>query len=337
MHKLTFHCKTITPMFLAGADGRTPELRAPSIKGTMRFWWRAMNGHFSTKNLHKRESEIFGGTEKGQGRSKFSVNVTGDFYPSQEEFPSQTYWVKGHKLNILEYLAYGTYEYDKYRHGNVFTREYIPSGTSFIITLKYRDDNIAADIFNSFAYCLQLFGGLGSRCRNGFGSFFIEKCYQDDEEVTNIYHSPNPIFKTMMKNFKIGNLPQFVAFSKYAKMYKTKESYDSWHEALGIIGKIYRAARLSLESLHCYDKRQYIAAPIIVKKAQKSELDRRAKSYFLHISKEKEGFWGNILFLPSTYCDGIEGDPSKRKQYNKKFLNVCNDFNKYLTKKMDVI
>jgi len=34
-------------MFLAGADGVTPELRAPSIKGAMRFWWRACNGHLS--------------------------------------------------------------------------------------------------------------------------------------------------------------------------------------------------------------------------------------------------------------------------------------------------
>ncbi len=43
MRSITFECETITPMFLARADGKTPELRPPSIKGLMRFWWRAMN------------------------------------------------------------------------------------------------------------------------------------------------------------------------------------------------------------------------------------------------------------------------------------------------------
>ncbi len=43
MRSITFECETITPMFLACADGKTPELRPPSIKGLMRFWWRAMN------------------------------------------------------------------------------------------------------------------------------------------------------------------------------------------------------------------------------------------------------------------------------------------------------
>jgi len=47
-------------MFLAGADGKTPELRAPSIKGAVRFWWRAMNGCLSIKDLKEKESEIFG-------------------------------------------------------------------------------------------------------------------------------------------------------------------------------------------------------------------------------------------------------------------------------------
>jgi CRISPR-associated protein Cmr1 len=72
MKTITFTCETITPMFLSGADGQTPELRPPSIKGALRFWWRAMNGHLSLKELKERESLIFGGTE-GSGRSKLLV------------------------------------------------------------------------------------------------------------------------------------------------------------------------------------------------------------------------------------------------------------------------
>lgn len=39
MEKLTVTLKTVTPMFLGGAEpDKKAELRAPSIKGAMRFW-----------------------------------------------------------------------------------------------------------------------------------------------------------------------------------------------------------------------------------------------------------------------------------------------------------
>ena len=72
MEKIIFECETITPMFLAGADGQTPELRAPSIKGALRFWWRAMHGHLSLKDLHDLEGKIFG---DNSNRSCFSVRI----------------------------------------------------------------------------------------------------------------------------------------------------------------------------------------------------------------------------------------------------------------------
>lgn len=75
METLTFTCKIITPMFLAGADGQTPELRAASIKGALRFWWRACNGHLSLEDLKKREAEIFGGVD-GAGRSKVLIRLS---------------------------------------------------------------------------------------------------------------------------------------------------------------------------------------------------------------------------------------------------------------------
>ena len=45
MEKIVFECESVTPMFMYGADGKTPELRPASVKGVMRFWWRAINGN----------------------------------------------------------------------------------------------------------------------------------------------------------------------------------------------------------------------------------------------------------------------------------------------------
>lgn len=76
MHTITFTCETITPMFLSGADGTTPELRPPSIKGALRFWWRAMNGHLDLKTLKEQESLIFGGTDgESGGRSRVIIRA----------------------------------------------------------------------------------------------------------------------------------------------------------------------------------------------------------------------------------------------------------------------
>ena len=64
MQSITFECEVITPMFLAGADGVTPELRPPSIKGALRFWWRALNGHLELSELKRIEGKIFGDTSR---------------------------------------------------------------------------------------------------------------------------------------------------------------------------------------------------------------------------------------------------------------------------------
>ena len=44
MQEVTFTLQTITPLFLAGADQTKAELRAPSFRGLMRYWQRALVG-----------------------------------------------------------------------------------------------------------------------------------------------------------------------------------------------------------------------------------------------------------------------------------------------------
>ena len=73
MEKIIFECESITPMFMYGADGKTPELRPASIKGVMRFWWRAIHGDLPLYKLKKQEDEIFGSTDK---RSSFSIKIS---------------------------------------------------------------------------------------------------------------------------------------------------------------------------------------------------------------------------------------------------------------------
>lgn len=70
-HNLTL----VTPMFMSGADNRTPELRAQSFRGVLRFWLRSMIGiriGNEIDALRVAESEVFGNTE---GASPVTIQV----------------------------------------------------------------------------------------------------------------------------------------------------------------------------------------------------------------------------------------------------------------------
>lgn len=63
-----FKITTATRMFMHGADNRRrAELRPPTIRGVMRYWFRALaGGLMDLRALRKAESQVFGSTEVGQ-------------------------------------------------------------------------------------------------------------------------------------------------------------------------------------------------------------------------------------------------------------------------------
>ena len=320
MKSITFECETVTPMFLAGADGKTPELRPSSIKGAMRFWWRAMNGSLSLEDLKKKEAAIFGGSGENMGRSKVSIKInTLNLNKSKKKLPLHPVPVKNFSINILDYLAYGTYQYKK-GEGNIFIREYIEPGQKFTVNISIIDDELEKDIIRTFQL-LSTFSGLGSKSRNGFGSFVI---------LNN--KSSNSFYVNIKKDGLSSTLPKFSAFSKNMRLWKTKQSYDSWDKSLAELGKAYKYARNKIESKHHYQKRQYIGAPIIVNTKQKSKLNRHAKPYFMSVHRENNKYIGYILYLPSEYAYGLES--LKNFEETKQFKEACNSLNQHLKDKL---
>ncbi len=75
MYKATFDLEAITPIFMRGADQRKAEIRASSIKGLMRWWFRALAGNYfgnDIAGLKKAEEYVFGSTKQ---RSRVVVEV----------------------------------------------------------------------------------------------------------------------------------------------------------------------------------------------------------------------------------------------------------------------
>jgi CRISPR-associated protein Cmr1 len=319
-------------MFLAGADGKTPELRPPSIKAAMRFWWRAMNKHDSLNKhdllaeLKKEEAKIFGGSGENEGRSKFNIrvkNIKGNAISSK--FPSQmvsaTSKGKTFSINILEYLAYGTQEYQK-GIGQVFIREYYPVGTTFEIEICY-ENSLNTFKFDEIFSLISQVGGLGSKGRNGFGRF----------KITN---EENDIRK-LIGRLNSGTLKDYLTFNNKLKLFALESSQISWDKCLAEMGKIYKSSREQLEPRHVFNKRQYIASPILDNKRQVTMLDRHSKPYFFIITKNSNNNYdGMILFLPYNYLAGFDNPQKKPTDLMSEFTTATLNFNKILSTKMGV-
>ncbi|MEO1653599.1 MAG: type III-B CRISPR module RAMP protein Cmr1 [Bacteroidota bacterium] len=177
MKSITFTCETITPMFLSGADGQTPELRPPSIKGALRFWWRAMQGELPKKekdrqwvyhNLKNIEQNSFGGTggfeinkEKTTAlRSKFNIRIANaktTIRSTKNEFVNKS------GLEYFFYLIVN--EMQDYDEGFI-------APTKFDVIISAREEK---ELLNASAcfWLLTYLGGLVSRVRRGAGSFEI--------------------------------------------------------------------------------------------------------------------------------------------------------------------
>ncbi len=252
---ITFNCETVTPVFLAGADGRTPELRPPSIKGMMRFWWRALHGHMTIENLKKEEAKIFGTSDEKIGRSKFSIRVNKQLINNDivkslwEEIPFEERTSKiGNKYKVpkkyegISYLLYSIFMVNE--------RPYIKSGTLFSIQVSLYNDEILQELINS-VYVLAFFGGLGSRNRRGAGSFRLRQIISDkDEHYQKMLDTNNILSVKDLEKYIKSNINPMInsCFCSSYSVLKNSKIYildpkNNWKDALEIIGEPFLSFR----------------------------------------------------------------------------------------------
>jgi len=158
MEQLRLACEVVTPLFCAGADQQKPEIRVPSIRGAMRFWFRAVHEVVmgeDVKALRQQESAVFGATEQAS-LIKIRVHVS-PFRAEPFKFTDL----------YLRYLGFGLF-----RTQDSAPRFYIPTGTRFTIEVLSRDTHILDQSAVSLWLLLNL-GALGARSRRGWGSLRV--------------------------------------------------------------------------------------------------------------------------------------------------------------------
>lgn len=304
MQTKSYDLEVVTPMFLSGADNKQAELRAASIKGQLRWWWRALNSNLSLVQLKKNEGDIFGSTDK---KSSFSLFVTeqkvkiknGNLPPGKKI----NYRSHGRAISIIDYLAFGIAVYDKASHGNKYQRPHIIPGSRFKLNFVFYDQNTINEVEKAFKYFVN-FGGLGSKSRNGFGALQLL-----NGGVNNTIQNA-------------GNRAKYTAFSSDSKLFIFNK-HSSWVDALVEIGDIYRRARLSLEPSHVFERRPFVARPLIIKNEDVNIPDRQAKQFILHVSKIGAAYQGSILALPTEYKES-----GNQTDYDKVIQDMCSFLSK---------
>ena len=152
----------ITPMLGGGVESLRIDhgmlIRAASIRGHLRFWWRTFQDCADVKALREKEKALWGSTENA---SKVIVRVQTTNQGRPVEYKKDT------KANATELPKYVIFPLDNTKDVKAFT---LKEGISFDLHLTYPSDR-EKELFTAVKLWL-LFGGIGARTRRGMGSLY---------------------------------------------------------------------------------------------------------------------------------------------------------------------
>ncbi|MBX6423233.1 type III-B CRISPR module RAMP protein Cmr1 [Thermosulfurimonas sp. F29] len=265
---LILTCRIVTPMFLGDA-WQEAALRAAPFKGLLRYWWRVAAGSRvkDHKELLERETEFFGGGGEKAQKSLVRIWVEGevestkdviskkenyvvhpevDFCPKEclKENPTCRYKKKAdcqkrHEISPFSYLGgMGLFYSDGFR----VRRSYLAPGESFTLNMGVPEylleDNEEAEIFKTALLYFRAFGAVGSRSRNGWGSFQVEGIEPESciLKLKDGLKGSLPYWKDCFDKPH----PHTLATDHEGKILLWKaEKFKSWQEALKFLAEVY--------------------------------------------------------------------------------------------------
>jgi len=195
IEKITARYEIVTPSFIAGmsSDEQDVTVRLASLRGLLRFWWRAVafsRVGYNLETLRTKETALFGSSRGGTGSIQF---LPPTILPS----PSSRFTETARKLRLdqcsgLSYLGYGLQADDKGRQeqselakdtgkksGIDPKRVVIPPKVEFDLHMMLRrrltDDTLDQKAsLRDALIAMGLAGGLGARSRRGWGSLNLK-------------------------------------------------------------------------------------------------------------------------------------------------------------------
>lgn len=205
--KQTRHYRLITPLFGGGVEAKVTDpikvIRETSIRGQLRFWWRAMRGVGTLVQMKRREGEIFG-----------SAGGTGEPQPSQvlifvkvenagqpdEPFEIDRGRPKPRRGTVAPFYAAFPLQpsNEEARENPNRKMEEVLVGVQFTLEISY-PQNWQAEI-EAALWAWETFGGVGGRTRRGFGAI-----QRDDETSPQASEVENLIRRKLAEHLAVGD------------------------------------------------------------------------------------------------------------------------------------
>lgn len=327
MYSITFHCKVITPMFISGANQQQAELRAPSIKGALRFWWRAMRADLAQQSLdelRKREGEIFGDTLRRAGvilrvdyESKNLENNITKKLKISTSFNKQERTLSGEDRGI-GYLYYSTMLKDG--------RPYINPEFKFAVTLSSLNKVYLNEACKAF-FLLTNLGGLGTRIRRCAGSFCITQVTDPEQILHDLKISFldtdldfTTYMNTQLQQLNIG-VDKNLAYSNLGgtQLLFARNGKTNWKSAVREIGERFMDYRRTLTGLW---QSPGFGLPIAHRSQGYTEIrpekhERRASPLFMQITKYNNRFHWIVTCLKGDFLTPEEKVIRKKDNRDK--------------------
>ena len=305
--EITATLEIVTPMFLGDASPQdlADTIRPPSIKGALRFWWRALNWsrvyrgdseadkRAALNDLHRREAELFGlaADEADSRQSRVLIRSTTKLDNTRNDWPKKD---KG-----SGYLGLGLFE-----SGNKDKNNYAPpriafsQGQRFDVALRFHPKSSNDDItsirkaFSAWG----TFGGLGSRGqRRGFGSVALLE--MDGQPATPKHASD---YLSTANDYidsanGVTSQPPYTAFSHGTRIALLSQQSDplAAHAAMGNAFKEHRGQASEL--------RGRAKIPFGLPLAKVDDASRRASPLLFHVHPVSDGYIGVVLFIPAFF------------------------------------
>jgi CRISPR-associated protein Cmr1 len=157
--------KIVTPVFCAGADQKSrSEIRPFSLRGALRFWYRAVDGEF-----HKNERAHFGHAAGDQGQAS-PVRLSLPGIVLGETQYGKLFNAKNARASGAAYLGYTLYLGPNER------KAVPPEHEPFTVELVARWKEVTEETRRAWLAALWLLGhlgGLGTRSRRGLGTIAL--------------------------------------------------------------------------------------------------------------------------------------------------------------------
>ena len=299
MQTLTADYQIVTPLFIGGANrDDKPDIRPPSIKGALRFWWRAIqwgrclqasenNADQALSLLYQEEAELFGAAvrDKKYGQGLCAIKLKGSVIKGEEETWPQI------SDQHAGYLGYGLDKTTDEIH-----RKGVQQGATFTVQLilKARITTEQIQQLKDTLLIWGLLGGLGSRARRGFGSVAITKLEDCVFDFKNTDDYVKAIKKQIDRIQLAPSLPIFTALNQSLQIVTAGEHTD-YKRLMNQLGAAYKDGRSEAKGIN---KRPF-GLPLADDKL--CEDKRRSSPLLMHIHKTNAGYVAVISFIPADF------------------------------------